>query len=199
VPLIDEQAITACAVYIDLNLIRACIADTVELSDHTSGQLRVQAWQAKTHQSTREVVETPEHSQTTRNGISAESLDAFLSPLRLSADSDQPGPMGSQTGKRCSDKGFLQMDEAAYLELLDWTARQAAAGKAGRTGSDRPPILERLGLPASVWLEMVVEFGKLFPTLAGLPHHVARVRTRKRGSRYYIPTVAKELFRHCTT
>ena len=199
VPLIDEQAITACAVYIDLNLIRACIADTVELSDHTSGQLRAQSWQAKSHQSASKVVETPEHSPTAGAASSADSFDAFLSPISLSAVSDQPGPQVSQTGKRCSDKGFLQMDEAGYLELLDWTARQTAAGKAGQTGSDRPPILERLGLPASVWFGMVAEFGTLFPTLAGLPHHVARARTRKRGGRYHIPPAAKELFRHCTT
>jgi hypothetical protein len=32
--------------------------------------------------------------------------------------------MTSGTGKRCSDKGFFEMGEQAYLELLDWTARQ---------------------------------------------------------------------------
>ena len=44
--------------------------------------------------------------------------------------------MASRTGKRCSDKGFLQMPEQAYLELLDWTARQTVAGKRGTTCDD---------------------------------------------------------------
>ena len=197
VPLIDEQAVTACAVYIDLNLIRACIAETVELSDHTSGQLRARAWQAKTREFASEVSATPEHCRIAKMSSSEKSVDAFLAPVSVSGVSEQPGPMASRTGRRCSDKGFLQMSEQAYLELLDWTARQTAAGKRGRTNGEQPPILVRLGLPASVWLEMVADFGKLFPTMAGLPHHVERVRSRKRGRRYHIPTAARELFRRC--
>jgi hypothetical protein len=197
VPLIDEQAITACAVYIDLNLIRACIAETVELSDHTSGQLRARAWRDKIRHSASAASETPEHSRSVMTACSEESVDAFLSPVSVSDVSEQPGPMASRTGKRCSDKGFLQTSEQAYLELLDWTARQTAAGKSGRTSGEQLPILVRLGLPASVWLEMVADFGKLFPTMAGLPLHVESVRSRKHGLRYRIPAAARELFRQC--
>jgi hypothetical protein len=185
IPLIDEQAITACAVYIDLNLIRACIAETVELSDHTSGQLRARAWQAKLPVSASEADQAP---------TSINPVDAFLSPVGVSEISDRPGPMVSRTGKRCSDKGFLQMSDQAYLELLDWTARQAAPGKVGRTCGEPPPILVRLGLPPSVWLGLVAEFGRLFPTMAGLPHHVERARSRKRGLRYQVRAAARELF-----
>lgn len=193
IPLIDEQAITACSVYIDLNLIRACLAETVELSDHTSGQLRVQAFQAKTPR----LPGAPESSNDTSEADPVRLVDAFLSPVSVSVVSDQPGAMTSRTGKRCSDKGFLEMSEQAYLELLDWTARQTAAGKAGRTPDDHPPILARLGLPASVWLEMVAGFGRLFPAMAGLPQHVELERSRKRGLRYHIPAAARQLFAQC--
>ena len=194
IPLIDDQAITACAVYIDLNLIRACIAETVELSDHTSGQLRARAWRAKLRVSASELDQTPSRASTNKTTPSVDSVDAFLSPVGVSEISDQPGPMGSPTGKRCSDKGFLQMSDQAYLELLDWTARQTAPGKAGPTGVEPPPILVRLGLPPAVWLGMVAEFGRLFPTMAGLPHHVERVRSRKRGLRYHVRAATRELF-----
>jgi hypothetical protein len=197
IPLIDEQAITACAVYIDLNLIRACLAETVELSDHTSGQLRARAWQAKVGVSASGLDQTPGHARTTKSTSSADPVDAFLSPVCVSEFSDQPGPMVSPTGKRCSDKGFLAMSDQAYLELLDWTARQTVPGKAGRTGGEPPPILVRLGLPPSVWLGMVAEFGRLFPTMAGLPHHVARARSRKRGLRFHVRAAARELFGQC--
>ncbi|MFK7818971.1 MAG: transposase [Planctomycetaceae bacterium] len=40
VRLIDETAILACAAYVDLNPIRAAIAETIEGSDYTSGQKR---------------------------------------------------------------------------------------------------------------------------------------------------------------
>ncbi len=41
--LLDEQAILACSVYVDLNPIRAQMADTPESSDYTSIQRRLQA------------------------------------------------------------------------------------------------------------------------------------------------------------
>jgi len=197
IPLIDEQAITACAVYIDLNLIRACLAETVELSDHTSGQLRAQAWKAKAGESASQSPQTLDDRDPASQSRQSESVDAFLSPISVEAVSDHPGIMASQTGRRCSDKGFLQMSDRAYLELLDWTARQSAPGKRGLTGDDQPPILARLGLPGSIWLKMVAEFGKLFPTMAGLPHHVEGVRSRKRGLRYHVPIAARELFSQC--
>ena len=198
IPLIDEQAITACAVYIDLNLIRARLAETVELSHHTSGQLRARAFQAKTGDSASEASKITAHRCPASQSSPGDSLDAFLSPVSVSTVSEKPGAMPSQAGARCSDKGFLQMSEQAYLELLDWTARQTVAGKLGRTSSDQPPILARLGLPGSIWLQMVANFGNLFPTMAGLPHHVERARSRKRGLRYHVPAAAKQLFDRCS-
>jgi len=50
-------------------------------------------------------------------------------------------------------KGFLPVSVAAYLELLDWTARQTMPGKRGLTPSDAPPILERLKVSATTWCE----------------------------------------------
>jgi hypothetical protein len=197
IPLIDEQAITACAVYIDLNLIRACIAETVELSDHTSGQLRARAFQQRARESAVEGSETPDDRRSVSKERLADSVDVFLSPVSVAIGTETPSAMASQTGKRCSDTGFLQMSEQAYLELLDWTARQTAAGKPGRTSGDQPPILARLGLPASVWLKVVADFGKLFPTMAGLPRHVECVRSRKRGLRFHVLAAAKELFHQC--
>lgn len=42
--LLDESALLACAVYVDLNPVRAGIADTPEKSDHTSIRQRLIAY-----------------------------------------------------------------------------------------------------------------------------------------------------------
>ncbi len=41
--LLDEESLLACAMYIDLNLLRAGLAETIELSMHTSVYDRLEA------------------------------------------------------------------------------------------------------------------------------------------------------------
>ena len=55
------------------------------------------------------------------------------------------GAHPSRNKKRCSDKGFLAMAEADYLEILDWLARNRVAGKRGSTPVGARTIFERLG------------------------------------------------------
>ena len=43
--LADEASVLACAAYVDLNVIRAAMAETIEASDHTSAQRRFKAKQ----------------------------------------------------------------------------------------------------------------------------------------------------------
>jgi len=91
------------------------------------------------------------------------------------------------------DKGFLPISVAAYLQLLDWTARQAMPGKQGSTPSDAPPILERLRLSANTWCELLSNFGRLFSTAAGHPRIVDTTRSRHGHRRFHVTARVREL------
>ena len=102
VKIIDESGLLACAAYVDLNPIRAALAETLEDSDYTSAQRRIQTLQSPDKNS-----------------------DRFLAPITIDELRDELGSQPSSSGYRCSDNGFLNMSSEGYLALLDWTARQA--------------------------------------------------------------------------
>lgn len=177
VRLLDEESLLACAAYVDLNPIRAALAETLESSDHTSVQRRVQAIE----QATEEELE------------SRVSADRMLSPVAVDPVRDPLGAQPSTSPHRCSDKGFLDMSSVEYLQLLDWTARRVVPGKPGATSEPTPPLLARLSLKAEVWCELVSQFGELFHIVAGLPQTVDKTRSLVRRQRYYLRRQAREL------
>jgi REP element-mobilizing transposase RayT len=166
VKLCDEAALLACSVYVDLNPIRAGLAETPESSDFTSAQRRIEAQRqadASPSVGSRPVGTRP---------------DDWLAPLPLEERSAVPRPAASDSRHRCSDKGFLPMSVAEYLELLDWTGRQLVAGKRGSIPAQLSPILSRLGIEAPSWLELASNFGRLYHRVAGGCSAVHRERTR---------------------
>ena len=195
VRLIDEESLLACAAYVDLNPIRAAMAQTLESSDHTSVQRRIEAMAAQptaggvarpTPEST-DCPDSPASSHTDR------PADAFLSPLTINEAADPIGPCPSVTAERCSDKGFLSLPLVEYLELLDWTARQVVPGKRGSTAASVPWVLRRLGLEPSSWCELVSDFGKLFSTVAGHPRRVDAARSHRTHRRFHLTRRVREL------
>jgi len=129
----------------------------------------------------------------TLSGNASPAPDRFLTPLELDEHGGEPGQCANRSGSRCSDKGFLPIPVAAYLELLDWTARQTVPGKRGSTPSDAPPILERLKVSATTWCELVSNFGRLFSTVAGHPRIVDTTRSRRGHRRFHITARVREV------
>ena len=81
----------------------------------------------------------------------------------------------------------------AYLELLDWTARQLVPGKHGFTPQDTPPIFDRLRIEPAAWCKLVSRFGKLFFQVAGHPQTVDSTRTLSGNHRFHLPKATREL------
>ena len=80
-----------------------------------------------------------------------------------------------------------------YLQLLDWTARQTAGGKRGRTDGSVPPVLQRLGLSSNTFVELTRDFGSLFGHVAGHCELIDAMRSCRTGRRYYLPKRARQL------
>ncbi len=191
VRLLDETAVLACAAYVDLNPIRAAMAETLESSDFTSVQRRIEAVQ----QVASAKATKTKHSNKTKPEVQANTKrpDKHLAPIEINERRDATGPRCNRGGCRASDKGFLPIPTAAYLELLDWTARQIRNGKRGSTPKSAKPIFERLGISGEVWCELVKEFGRLFMTVAGKPQEIDSHRSRSGGRRYKAKPKAREL------
>ena len=171
VRILDEATLLACSAYVDLNPIRAAMAQTIEQSDFTSVQRRIESIKVASMNSEADSSSTP---------------DFFLAPLTIDERNDPLGPSASQSGKRCSDKGFISMSTLDYLELLDATARITRADKAGATAMDLPPIFERLKLDVMNWKLLVNDFGRVFSLVAGTPKDVYEMRSLISKRRFHL-------------
>lgn len=171
----DEATLLACAAYVDLNPIRAALAETLEGSDYTSAQRRIESLR----------------DRETSGDLAA---DRFLAPIELNEQSHGIGPAVSCSSYRASDKGFLSITEIEYIQLLDWTAREVIPGKSGATPADTPDVLERLGLSVSQWTVLIQDFRGLFSLAAGLPATLAQQVNRRTQRRWHTPRRFRELF-----
>ena len=211
VRLLDETAILACAAYVDLNPIRAAMAQTIETSDFTSAQKRFSVFGVRFSENTGEDSATDkirgsmllQPEQTTSAAEEAPSAERrvsgtggsvrHLAPVELKEREGETGPCVHRAGARCSNKGFLPMSTAEYLSLLDWTARQQRSDKPGSTPKQFGRLFERLGISVEAWNELVRNFGRLFSVVAGKPSTVDSHRSRSGSHRYRTRLVARDL------
>jgi hypothetical protein len=132
----------ACSIYIDLNPIRAGLADTPETSQFTAAFERIAARQ---YQRAMEVGHPMRSAEAEVADVPA-ARDGWLAPV---PDADVPLEPSEPAGhcgtpvRRASHRGFLPMTLEEYLELLDWTGRQVRADKPGAIPLGLAPILER--------------------------------------------------------
>jgi REP element-mobilizing transposase RayT len=196
VRLLDETSLLACAAYVDLNPIRAAMAETLEESDYTSVRHRIEALQAEAQASKARGAKgagraKPGQSKADHTGASV--ADGYLAPLEINERRGRTGPCCHRGGQRASDKGFLPMSVAQYVELLDWTARQIVRGKRGSTPASARPVLERLGISGPTWCTLVKQFGRLFYAVAGQPHTIDGHQSRHGQHRYKTRRQTREL------
>lgn len=165
--LLDEQAVLACAVYVDLNPVRASLAATPESSQFTSVYERISD---RRHRASRKGPATGKRLTTRR----AQFLTPVKLPQRFPIDKSgrEDRKMACRQQDRASNKGFARLSLDKYLQLVDWTGRQirdrrAHRGNRGVIPSHLQPILERLDFQPQSWLECVEHFGQWFGWAVG--------------------------------
>jgi REP element-mobilizing transposase RayT len=126
--ILDEAGLLACCAYVDLNPIRAGIADLPETSDYTSIQQRLRELDHGSMKSTLREERKPK-PRTSPNEENA----AFV-PLHPFGNSLNVVPA---QGLPCSARD--------YIELVDWAARIVRSDKKHAMSSRAPSILSRLG------------------------------------------------------
>ncbi|NNF16408.1 MAG: hypothetical protein HKN70_06650 [Gammaproteobacteria bacterium] len=146
--MVNESTLLSGMAYVDLNPIRAGVAETPEHSAHTSLKERItQSFNVK---------------KAVEDQMAAGHLLGFnmaLKPLLPFFNGDiQQGPPS------------IPMRFADYLELVDWTGRVARQDKCGRIPSQCAPILTRINLSSELWLENATKFEARYRVLARRRH-----------------------------
>jgi hypothetical protein len=177
--LLDEAAIAACMVYVDLNPIRVGLAGTPEESDFTSIQERIRAWQKETMTA----ASVPSGAAIDTQAVYTEGITvsqesaAGISPAILSGSSatDRSGEAMSLSGSwlcpipsGSERRGILRMTPGEYLELVDRSGRLMRSDQRGAIDADLAPILMRIGANPGAWLDTISCFGSRFRLAAGL-------------------------------
>ncbi|HEC13049.1 MAG TPA: transposase [Acidiferrobacteraceae bacterium] len=138
--LLDEAAVLTCMSYVDLNPVRAGMAETPETSDFTSIQERIETYRLS------------------NKAKQAKPDQAIPTPTGL-----MPFAGGEQMGKEPG----IPFSFYDYLQLTDWTGRAIRDDKGGAIPGDIAPILECLKISPDAWLDNVRNYGHRYYRAVG--------------------------------
>ena len=168
VALLDQAAAIACMAYVDLNPVRAAMADRPETSERTSVRERIEHRQA---------VLTRDHLLDVAGGASDATVSVapalppipWLAPLRACV------PWSDETARLCP----CPISSDDYLELVDQTGRIVRSGKRGAIPSHLAPILERLDVDLERWLAAMANGGRFGGSAIGCAWARAKEAVRR--------------------
>ena len=204
--IVDEAGLLACSMYVDLNPVRAAIAQTPDASVHTSAYDRIEAAKGGTIDSAAfdlrpvptaeaggRIRDTPvdklrqQRRAEKRNPTGRRvRRDGWLSPLTLQPINGAADPEVHIDGLRGSDKGFLSLSIGDYLRLLRWTAKQSVGEIATKVPTPLAKLLGSIGIDASMWRELVWNWQRYFGrcSCVGRPESM-RAEAERTGHRFH--------------
>jgi len=188
--LLDEQALLAAMAYVDLNPVRAGIAQTPEASDYTSIQERIGG--------------LPENNAP---AIPAQERDLPVEPDREAAALDGESLQGEDKVQPLPQVALMPFDAAAqtlwaipfafddYLELVDWTGRAIRSDKRGHIPANHPKILDRLGIDPEQFVGRSERLLEAFGTAVGAPASMVDLCARRQSKYLRGLHAAREIFK----
>ena len=134
--LLTEEALLTCIAYVDLNPVRAKMAQTPETSDHTSIKARIKP--------------RLNLSEAIQQAIEKKELNHFNQALKPLLHFSGNNKQKEQTG--------IPFNFDDYLTLVDWTGQVIREDKAGNIPQNLLPMLERIHLHPIQWIANSCQF-----------------------------------------
>jgi REP element-mobilizing transposase RayT len=154
--LLDEAAMLTCMAYVDLNPVRAKLAESLEDACFTSALDRIQARQGR-----QRVRRARQRRQEQDEWLSPRQEALYRKELARSRQARWLAKLDAV------DSPLAHVTEAFYLDLLDWTGRQLRADTPGAIPCHIAPVLDQLRINTDRWADTVDRYGSLFSRIAG--------------------------------
>ncbi|WP_231897808.1 transposase [Vibrio tapetis] len=142
--LLDEKALLSCMAYVDLNPVRADMAQTLEESEFTSIYERIHSFACQQDTGKGEIASLP-----------AKGLTGFLDNERETQSSV------------LSKRGGIEFSLLDYLALVEELGQVVRPNKRGYIPPSHNSLLERLNMNAEEWLTLSESFGGKFRCAVG--------------------------------
>lgn len=181
--LLDEQSLLAAMAYVDLNPVRAGMAQTPESSEHTSIKLRIEQ--------IRPIASAATEPKPTSAPVASAAPD--VENTKPSKPSLTLAPlMPFDPGQRGAAVIPFTFDD--YLELVDSIGRVVRPDKRGSIPDKSPAILKRLEIDPGQFVSYANGFFHEFGSVVGTPASLKQTASHRQGRCARGLSVAKALF-----
>jgi hypothetical protein len=167
--ILDLAGLLTCMVYIDLNPIRAAMAEGLEDSMYTSVQLRLRALRrfakSRALRQTLPDADIAELERMLEDGVAESADETWMAPIGGDGEADRAALLGMTPGD--------------YIAIVEAAGRTADPRKRGMVPANVQSALERLQIDVDRWLDVVTSPARLVGSAIGSAVSLAKEAARR--------------------